>query len=350
MKTKELLRLAERVLSLPTAPYHEHAVRVFVTEYCRDLGLRVERDAAGNVFARYQRGTRRAPLVLVAHMDHPGFEALGPNRAQFLGGVPKEMFRRGARVRFYTTDGVVRARIRRRLAGEKRVELTGAANLRRGDFGSWDLPMFRCCSGQIRAAGIDDVLGVVTILATLSEVARRRLQTNVWGVFTRAEEVGFPGAIEAARSGRIPREALAVSLETSKERPWARIGNGPVIRVGDRTAMFDAGAAWFLTETARGSAIRAQRCLMDGGTCEATAFAAHGYRVGGLCVPLGNYHNIGPGKRPAAEYVSASDAAGLVALTTEAARQWPRFETVTDGLRKRVDRIYRSAPRKLSDE
>jgi len=350
MKPKELLRLAERMLSLPTAPYHEHAVRAFVTEHCRGLGLRVERDVAGNVIARYRRGPRGAPLVLVAHMDHPGFEALGPNRARFLGGVPPQMFRRGAGVRFHTADGVVRTRIRRPIGGEKRVELTGAACLRRGDFGGWDLPMFRFCSGQIRAAGIDDVLGVVTILATLAEVARRRLRTHLWGVFTRAEEVGFPGAVEAARSGRIPREALVVSLETSKERPWARIGDGPVIRVGDRMAMFDAEASWFLTETARRAAIRAQRCLMDSGTCEATAFAAHGYRVGGLCVALGNYHNIGPGKRPASEFVSAADFEGLVALTVEAARQWPRFRGVTDGLRKRVERIYRSAPRKLSDE
>ncbi len=129
-----------------------------------------------------------------------------------------------------------------------------------------------------------------------------------------------------------------------------RIGNGPVIRVGDRTTMFDPAASQFLTETARRSAISAQRCLMDSVMCEATAFAARGYRVSDLCLALGNYHNIGPGKRPAAEYVSASDFEGLVALTTEAARQWPRFDNVTDGLRKRVDRIYHSAPRKLSDE
>jgi endoglucanase len=227
--------------------------------------------------------------------------------------------------------------------------LSGADDLRRGDFGGWDLPMFRYCSGKIRAAGIDDVLGVAAILAAITDAARRRLRTHLWGLFTRAEEVGFPGAIAAARSGRIPREALVLSLETSKERPWARIGDGPVVRVGDRTAMFDPSASWFLTETARRAGIRAQRCLMDGGTCEATAFAAHGYRVGGLCMALGNYHNIGPGRRPAAEWVSATDFAGLVALTVEAARQWPRFGAISGGLRQRVDRVYRSAPRSLSD-
>ncbi|MEN3273077.1 MAG: hypothetical protein V7636_1838, partial [Actinomycetota bacterium] len=34
-----------------------------------------------------------------------------------------------------------------------------------------------------------------------------------------------------------------------------------------------------------------QRRLMDGGSCEATAFCAAGYRASGVAVPLGNYHN-----------------------------------------------------------
>ena len=41
MEQAELLDLAERELCLPTAPYHEHAVRDFVIRYCRELGVRV---------------------------------------------------------------------------------------------------------------------------------------------------------------------------------------------------------------------------------------------------------------------------------------------------------------------
>src|SRR5437867_3603046 len=99
MDRQTLLGLAARVLTLPTAPYHEHQVREFVVAYCRGLGLRVELDGVGNVIVKCGRGspggspsTQRAPLVLVAHMDHPGFEALGGNRAEFFGGVPKELF------------------------------------------------------------------------------------------------------------------------------------------------------------------------------------------------------------------------------------------------------------------
>jgi len=349
MNTAELLRLARQLVSLPTAPYHEQAVRAFVEQHCRSLGLRTERDAAGNVLVRYQYGARRAPLLFVAHMDHPGFEALGPNHARFLGSVPQEMFRRGARVRFHTAKGIVHARIRRRLGDNRCVELSGGERLRRGDFGGWELPTFRCAGGRMYGVGFDDVLGVAAVVAALTAVVKHRVRTRLWGLFTRAEEVGLTGAVEAARRGRISTEALVLSFETSKERPWARIADGPVIRVGDRMSVFDPAATWFLEETARRCGLRAQRCLMDGGICEATAFAAYGYRVGGLCVALGNYHNIGGGQRPAAEVVSVSDFAGWVALAVEAARAWPRFEPITKDVQQRVDRIYRSAPRRLND-
>src|SRR5664279_1776617 len=108
MERRELLDLAERVLRLPTAPYHEQHVKAFVVDFCRELpGLCVEEDRVGNVIVKYQPAgasmpvSGRPPLVFVAHMDHPGFEMLGGNRAEFLGGVPKEMFARGVGIRVY---------------------------------------------------------------------------------------------------------------------------------------------------------------------------------------------------------------------------------------------------------
>ena len=63
---------------------------------------------------------------------------------------------------------------------------------------------------------------------------------------------------------------------------------------------------------------------MDGGSCEATAFCAYGYRASGVALPLGNYHNqalradgsktIGP------EHVVVDDFLGEVRLLTELAQ------------------------------
>lgn len=349
MKQPALLKLARQLLCLPTAPYHEHAVRDAVAQQAVALGLVPQRDVAGNLILRWEprRPRHPVPLVLVAHMDHPGFEALGPNRAEFLGGVPEAMFRGRPPVQFQTATGVVRARVRR--AMKKKLTLTGGETLQGGELGQWDLTVFRVRGDRLTARGIDDVLGVVAGLAALTEIIRKRVPTRVWCVFTRAEEVGFHGALVAARQHVVPRRSLVVSLETSRQRPGTRQGAGPVIRVGDRTSVFDPAGTFFLWHTARQAKLPVQRCLMDGGTCEATAFAAHGYRSTGLCLALGNYHNIGPNQRPAAEYVSVKDLAGLVELIVAAARQWNGIDSATAVLRQKIDRVERKLPRKLTN-
>lgn len=389
MERQKLLELAECVLRLPTAPYHEHAVRAFVIKYCHELGLRVEEDRAGNVIVKYgrpQAGTlappsEKSPLVFVAHMDHPGFEMLSGHRAEFLGGVPREMFARGVGVRVYTgmecggltplssrserqsadksAHSTVRATITRldETAWPKRKLLTlkfktGTVNPEPGTPGMWDVPAFRVASGKLHAAAIDDVLGTVVMLATLAEVSRRKLRTQMWCVFTRAEEVGFQGALALIREKKIPKNAVVISIEMSKERPWARIGNGPVVRVGDRSTIFDPAATAFLLRAAkaygkRQPEFRVQRCLMDGGTCEATAFVGFGYRTGGLCLPLGNYHNIGRNLRPRAEFVSISDLEQLVKLTVAAAGEWRGFDATGAVLKRRLLKISQCAGHRL---
>ncbi|HUF32317.1 MAG TPA: hypothetical protein VMN58_03795, partial [Acidimicrobiales bacterium] len=70
------------------------------------------------------------------------------------------------------------------------------------------------------------------------------------------------------------------------------------------------------------SGLRHQRKLMDGGSCEATAFAAAGYRASGLALPLGNYHNgadEGPAAGVAAEHVLVDDYLAEIALLTRLA-------------------------------
>jgi len=363
MDRDDLLTLARQVLTLPTAPYHEHHVKAFVVAFCHNLpGVRVEHDRVGNVIVKYRRPSDEtsAPLVFAAHMDHPGFEILGGNRAEFLGGVPKEMFAKGVGVRVYSSRGVVRTKLATfdLSAWPKRKLVTlnlepGTENrFRPGDIGMWDVPAFRVSDGKLHATAIDDVLGTVVMLATLAEVSQRKLRSHVWCAFTRAEEVGFPGVMALIHSKRIPKNAFVVSIEMSKERPWARIGNGPIVRIGDRSTVFDPTATAFLLRAAqrcqeRESAFRAQRCLMDGGTCEATAFVGFGYRAGGLCLPLGNYHNIGRNLRPRAEYVSVNDLEQLVKLTVAVAAERPDPGAGGALLRRQVLSILRTAPRKL---
>jgi hypothetical protein len=62
---------------------------------------------------------------------------------------------------------------------------------------------------------------------------------------------------------------------------------------------------------------------MSGGVCEASAFAAYGYRTTGIAFPLGNYHNGAPEDRIEAEYINQDDFLGGVELILQAARSVP---------------------------
>jgi putative aminopeptidase FrvX len=134
-------------------------------------------------------------------------------------------------------------------------------------------------------------------------------------LFTRAEEVGFVGAIHLAKSKVLPQDLTIISLETSSERGGSvTMGQGVIIRAGDRTSVFDSATTLMLVNHAKAEELPHQRALMQGGTCEATAYALYGYRTGGLCVALGNYHNCGPDDLIGSEYVSLADATGMAQL------------------------------------
>ena len=119
----------------------------------------------------------------------------------------------------------------------------------------------------------------------------------MWGLLTRAEEVGFLGAFEAIRLGTVPTDAVVLSLECSKALPEAPQGGGVIVRVGDRMSIFDPALTAALAAVAAAADIPHTRRLMDGGVCEASAFCAAGYRASGLCIALGNYHNADDGGR-----------------------------------------------------
>ena len=110
--------------------------------------------------------------------------------------------------------------------------------------------------------------------------------------------------------------------------------------MGDKTSLFDTGATEEILQIARESGITVQRCLMSGGTCEASAFQLYGLTSAGLCVALGNYHNVTPDGRIGAEYISLDDLTGLVALCREIAlRTEPAGRTrVAELLKERLER------------
>ena len=119
------------------------------------------------------------------------------------------------------------------------------------------------------------------------------------------------------------------------------MGEGVIVRVGDRTEIFCRQATAGLMRLATQNDIPVQRLLMSGGTCEATAYQVYGYSAAGLCVALGNYHNCGPEEQIAAEFVSLADVNALVRLCVAAARSGD-LAGAEENLRERYERNMES--------
>ena len=325
-------RIVERVLGLPTAPFAEGEVLAHIREFCAEREIaRLTQDKHGNLLVRVKKGilANARPICITAHVDHPGFVAhrMVENKkleAHWRGGVMVEYFQ-NQRVRFHTNDGLVVGRVvsmTTKGEGDRQradvVTLSVPREVPPGSLGMWDLQAPSIENGRITAPACDDLAGVAALLCTIDDLERSKKPCNMCFLFTRAEEVGFVGAMAVIRSGTVPKKCMVIVTETSSELPHARIGDGPILRVGDRVTSFTSAATGFCNEVAgdlakKSKSFKIQRRLMDGGMCEATAFCTLGHDATCICLALGNYHNMDKkSMKIAPEYVAENDFNGLV--------------------------------------
>ncbi len=352
--------LVREVVSIPTASYLEGGVRAYIRGFAEQRGLQYAEDVYGNAWVRYERGRARRPLVLGAHMDHPGFVVTGVRGRrldlEFRGGLSAE-YGKGELVRLYRAHGLEElgaARItsvrteRGRIAGAMG-QLERGLTAEAGDLALWDVPVFQLRGQVVHARACDDLAGCAAVLATLDRTASARMPGTLVGLFTRAEEVGLRGASAAARQRLLPEGALVVAVETSSMAGGrAEQGAGPIIRVGDATHVFSPRMTQWMTALAQeitelDSTFRYQRKLMDGGVTEATSYDLYGYETGAACIALGNYHNAGAGGRVAAETVHLGDLEGLVRLFVRMLETVPHYERYLPQLLRSYDRLAREA-------
>ena len=154
--------------------------------------------------------------------------------------------------------------------------------------------------------------------------------------------MGFVGAIKLAQADILPRSLTILSLETSTPRGTAEIGRGPIVRVGDRVSSFDGPATARLLTVAQEEKIPVQRCLLDGGTCEATAYQLYGYTCAAASLALGNYHNCTPEGTIAAEYVAIDDFVGMVRLCLATVLRRGKGSDPQKALRQKLEANARS--------
>jgi endoglucanase len=350
--------ILKAVCALPTAPFREPAVSEYIRRLCTRHDLPLKEDRYGNLLVGNTRPSA-GRWVLVAHTDHPGFEAAGMVR----NGVVRAGFRgyvlathmRGVGVVFFDGAREIRGRVIRALADERgvamEVHVRVDAPASTGSPGMFDFAVAHQKGRALHSRALDDLAGVAAALQAVINARRRNRRANVAALLTRAEEVGFIGAIAAARDRRLIKSTdRIISIECSAMQPYAPQGKGAIIRVGDRTSVFDSGLTYLLTQTAQNLAAKRknftyQRALMPGGTCEATAFDVYGYRAAAVCVPLGNYHNMVPNRKALGpEYIDLQDWESLVSLLTDVSAMRDDGRSV---LRTRLDAQFKKHQRLL---
>jgi endoglucanase len=317
---EELYQAGMAIAACPTAPCHEGHVRACLQKRLAGLPhVTTRTDEFGNLHAVYEHQARgREPFRLVAHLDHPAF-VVQKQELHFAGGMDEKYFA-GKKIVFHAEKDLQplgRAVIvRTAFKGDhKPVKLDGAIPAG-ATFARWDLPPARCTKSLFISPACDDLAQVSTVLALIRRLALSRSPGCVHALFTRAEEIGFAGALAALKGKPGPTSMVTLSLETSQARGFARVGAGPIVRVGDRLSVFDSRIThWLETAfrdlTARHPKTVHQRLLMGGGTCEASVFSRAGIPTGALCVALNHYHNMGPGRSVRSESISLRDWQGL---------------------------------------
>ncbi|MCC7350080.1 MAG: hypothetical protein IT446_05870 [Phycisphaerales bacterium] len=362
------MKFLEKVCSIPTAPFAEGFVARYVRSFVKARPkLRLRRDGAGNLLIELPSTSRLPRWVFTAHMDHPGMVAgrmAGKDvlEADFRGWVHVD-YVRGAKVRFFNDTGAgweeVTGRVIEAAAEEddrllvpSKVKVRVSRPVAAGSPGMFDLGEGRVRGKRFYCRCCDDLAGVAGALTMLDALLRRPPQSPVAVLLTRGEEEGMIGAVAAAKKPVLLRKSdRLVAIETSARQPHAPLGAGAIIRIGDKSSIFDSSLCYFMTRQAealakKDSTFKFHRSLMPGGTCEATVYDVYGFMTGSICVALGNYHNMDREKRKlGAEYIDIDDWKNMVKLFVHLARMGHEYEPGHKLLKERIEqRFNRLAP------
>ena len=336
---KRALDILRLLGGCPATSFHEGLVSRRIVDILDASKIDYRVDMYGNIIARVdgnlEAESESLPIAFVAHMDHPGFEVVRYEEelpiATSLGGVPLASITKGANAFYFDEKGNRFKCELEPIPGDQNELLVKSSVL--PPVGApivFALDDFSISEDILRMRAMDDLAGCAAIIAALEEVKNNPSASEVYGVFTRAEEVGLIGARLLSFETTLPQNTFVVSVETSSIIPGVTQGEGPVIRTGDASYTFNSEAEQILIMgreaiKSSDSDFKCQRQLMSAGSCEASAFAVNGYRTTGIAFPLGNWHNAtttirDPDGGVGDEYISVYDFIGGVRLIESSAR------------------------------
>lgn len=351
------MKILQELCSIPTAPFAENQVIHYIERFVSARPkLKLSRDEFGNLLIELPSRKKHPRWVFTAHMDHPGFVAgrmINPKilEADFRGGVEAD-YVNGAKVRFFSDGGEIAGVVESVTMGKERpypeqTRIRVSEKVAPGSPGMFDQGEGRAKGAKFYSRVCDDLAGAAAALAMLDGLLKNPPQAPVAVLLTRAEEEGFIGAIAASIQPKLLRKTdRLIAIECSAMQPYASQGKGVIIRVGDRSSIFNSSLSYFLAHQAgqlagKDQSFQYQRALMPGGTCEATVYDIYGFTAASICVALGNYHNMNrQTKKIGPEYIDLNDWKNMVKLFIRLARTGHEYEPGHKLLRSRIEKRF----------
>jgi endoglucanase len=253
------LTFLKNLLLTPSPSGFERPIQDVVRAWARPLADEVRTDRHGNVIAvLHPEGSLRVMLaghcdqiaLMVQHIDDNGYLYIQP-----IGGWDMQVLL-GQNLTVWTKEGPVAGVVSRKaphlLTGDERTKVPqftdvwidiGAkdrkdaeALVTSGDPVTFDLSYRELRNRQVTSPGLDDKVGVWTVMEALRLLQGRPLQAAIYCVSTVQEEIGLRGATTSAY-GIHPTVGIAVDVCHATDTPGndkkqvgdTRLGSGPVV-------------------------------------------------------------------------------------------------------------------------
>jgi tetrahedral aminopeptidase len=249
----------KNLLHTPSPSGFERQIQDVVRAWAKPLAHEVRTDRHGNVLAIVNpKGSPRIMLaghcdqiaLMVQHIDDNGFLYVQP-----IGGWDMQILL-GQKLTVWAKDGPIAGVVSRKaphlLSAEERKKVPefqdiwvdiGAkdkkdaeAHIVPGDPATVELSCHELRNGLITAPGLDDKVGVWTVMETLRLLHGRPLQAAIYCVSTVQEEIGLRGATTSAY-GIHPTVGIAVDVCHATDTPGnekkqlgdTKLSGGPVV-------------------------------------------------------------------------------------------------------------------------
>lgn len=261
---REIKSLLKRLTEAHGVSGHETSVGKIVCHELEAYVDSIDTDTFGNVISLKKASVKDGPKIMLAgHMDEIGLLIKHVDEKGFLhferiGGVfPRSLFFQPVIVhsRKGPINGLVcckppeTAEEANKIPEVKAFFIEIGAKSRAeaeklgvqiGDPVTFERPFKVLGGGSILASkAFDDRVGVCVIIETMKNLAKERLEANVYGVAVVQEEVGCRGA-QVAAFRIAPNMAIAVDITPAGDIPGvaekdqvAKLGAGPAIKVMD---------------------------------------------------------------------------------------------------------------------